>query len=279
MMKNRYYYVIGDIHGDVRRIRDFAKNKPELKENDNVLIILGDVGANFFFNYRDDNFKRDLGKYPFTYFCIRGNHEERPSNIFNTKEWHLENFEQGLVYVENKYPYIKYALDYPSVYALNNQWLTLVYPGAYSVDKYHRIENGWSWFKDEQLNEEERKLGLDLANEIMRCFKGCDIILSHTCPTIYEPTDLFLSEIDQSMIDKTMERYLGEIESKLDYKLYCWGHFHQTRVYPKVDNKQPIMLFDDYILDLNKYMESNCENICDYLLPTWKINSKGVKII
>lgn len=273
----RQYYVLGDVHGSAKRIRDFVKHKPILQYTDNVLILLGDVGANFFFNYRDEKFKKELGKYPFTYFCIRGNHEERPSNLFNVDTWHMENFEQGVVYVENEYPYIKYALDHPSIYALNDKWLTIVYPGAYSVDKYYRIQNGWTWFKDEMLTDNEMQIGRELAQEMMTHFNGVDLVLSHTCPIVYEPTDLFLSTIDQSTIDKTMERYLGEIEYNLKYKVFAWGHFHQTRIYPQHDNQQPIMLFDDYVLDLNAYM-ADLNNPFDHLLPTWKVDSPGIKI-
>ena len=32
-----------------------------------------------------------------------------------------------------------------------------------------------------------------------------DLVLSHTCPIIYEPTDLFLFVVDQSTVDKTTE--------------------------------------------------------------------------
>ena len=58
-----------------------------------------------------------------------------------------------------------------------------------------------------------------------------DLVLSHTCPIIYEPKDLFLSSIDQSTVDKTMEQYLGEIEYKITYYLWLWGHFHAYRTY------------------------------------------------
>ena len=278
MSREKRYLVLGDIHGSFKRIRDFYKTRPELDKTENILILLGDVGANFFFNYRDENFKEDLGRYPFTYFCIRGNHEERPSNIFNIDEWHMEVFDGGPVYVENKYPYIKYAVDYPSFYMLNDKWGTLTFPGAFSVDKEYRLKNGWSWFKNEMLTEDEMKHGKELVDEMMKKYRGCDIVLSHTCPTIYEPTDLFISGLDQSKVDKTMERYLNGVEYELNYKLYLWGHYHQTRIYPKVEDKQCVMLFDDYVFDLDKYMKQ-LNNPYDCLMTTWKIDSKGIKVI
>ena len=44
-----------------------------------------------------------------------------------------------------------------------------------------------------------------------------DIVLNHTCPLKYEPTECFLPSLDQSTDDKSTEIWLGEIEEKIDY--------------------------------------------------------------
>ena len=244
--------ICGDVHGDFRPIKALYEHEP-LTEND-VLIMLGDFGANYFFNHRDTEYKEELKKYKITYFIIRGNHEERPSICMENhpEAWHMEEFWGNQVYVENDYPYIKYALDMPANYeiptAQGDVLKTLVLPGAYSVDKDYRIVNHWSWFPQEQCNEEEMAAGTALAQS-----GTWDLVLSHTCPVIYEPTDLFLSIIDQSTVDKTTERWLGEIEYHLDYKLWCWGHFHANRVYPQYEGKEKLMLFNDCFLDVYKY--------------------------
>ena len=251
-------YLMSDIHGDFRPVRDFwlrakLKEKMTLDREDQVLIITGDFGGNFFFNHRDENFKEKLGKYPFTYFIIRGNHEERPEVCMKKypDKWHHEIYFDNYVLVENDYPYIKYAWDFPLKYIING-YSTIVIPGAYSVDKYKRLQMGWSWFEKEQLNEDEMEIGKLLLD--LEQWK-CDFVLSHTCPIIYEPTDLFLSCIDQSMVDKTMERYLGEIEYKLDYRAWCWGHYHQHREYPSPDGRRRLMLMHE-VVRLEDVMES-----------------------
>jgi len=132
------------------------------------------------------------------------------------------------------------------------RYATLVIPGAYSVDKHYRIMNGWSWFKNEQLSREEQLRCLQLVEQ----FPEVDIVLSHTCPIIFEPTDLFLSNINQSMVDKSMERLLGEIEYKLSYKAWFWGHFHAFRDYPRTDGRKKLMLYDDYAINLVDYIEN-----------------------
>ena len=243
-------YLMSDIHGDFRPVRDFwlrtkLKEKMTLDREDQVLIITGDFGGNFFFNHRDENFKEKLGKYPFTYFIIRGNHEERPEVCMEKypDKWHHEIYFSNHVLVENDYPYIKYAWDFPLKYIING-YSTIVIPGAYSVDKYKRLQMGWSWFEKEQLNEDEMEIGRLLLD--LEQWK-CDLVLSHTCPIIYEPTDLFLSCIDQSMVDKSMERYLGEIEYNLDYRAWCWGHYHQHREYPSPDGRRRLMLMHNAV--------------------------------
>ena len=229
-------------------ICSFDKNSPLTKED--VIIVLGDFGANYFFNYRDKIFKEKLKEYKATFFIIRGNHEERPSicRSLNPPGWKKEQFFENDVWVETNFPYIKYAMDYPCIYKIHGH-KTLIIPGAYSVDKFYRLANHWGWFEDEQLSTEEQNIGRKIVEEQ----KECDIILSHTCPTIFEPTDLFLSTVDQSLVDRTMERYLTEIESKLDYKLYMWGHFHKFREYPReegvptIENPRQLMIFKEFV--------------------------------
>ena len=56
-----------------------------------------------------------------------------------------------------------------------------------------------------------------------------DVVLSHTCPLPYEPTEVFLPWLDQSDIDKSTERWLGELESRLHYRKWYCGHFHTEK--------------------------------------------------
>ncbi len=234
----------GDIHGSYIPIENFWNRNADninFNKDTDYIILLGDVGANYYLNERDSRFKHTLESYPFTYFCIRGNHEARVKTCIdkNPGNWYAETVFNNLVYVEKDFPHIKYALDRVAIYNINN-CETLIIPGAYSIDKYYRLRQGWAWFEDEQLSFDEMEQGRRLIEQY-----GCtvDMILSHTCPVWCEPTDLFISGIDQSMVDKTMERYLGEIEYKVNYKYWLWGHYHAFRRYPvEKDERQRIML-------------------------------------
>lgn len=250
------WFLLGDIHGDIAPIRNYYENHKERLQSDygkNTIILLGDVGANFALKgQRDEKFKMALSEYPFTYICLRGNHEARVKKVADLypDRWETRQKYGGEIYVETEFPQIEYLSDSPAVYEFAG-YKTFSIPGAYSVDKWYRITQGWTWYEDEQLSEAEMQLGRELKEKE----QSFDLIISHTCPMLYEPRDLFLPGIDQSMVDKTMERYLDEIEYGLNYKRWAWGHFHADRLYPWNDGKQMLMLFNQSVVDLKKFME------------------------
>ena len=61
-------YYTGDIHGGKYEIVRFTK-RMNLTVDD-VIVILGDVGANYYGNERDDELKRAFSKLKPTIFCI-----------------------------------------------------------------------------------------------------------------------------------------------------------------------------------------------------------------
>ena len=206
-------YITGDTH---RRFERF--NEIDDRE-DNLIIILGDAGFNYYLDERDRRLKSELNSHNYKLFCIQGNHEERPENIKTYKE---ESMFGGKVYIEDDYPNLIFAKN-GEMYNIGDKSV-LVIGGAYSVDKNIRLIYGYNWFKDEQLNEKEK-------DDILNSYKGkhVDVILSHTCPLKYEPTEVFLQGIDQDEVDKSMEEFLDKIEEQVDYdKWYC-GHYHTEK--------------------------------------------------
>lgn len=252
-------YITGDIHGKSKRIREFCKSQKT--ERKDTLILLGDAGFNYFFNERDKKFKEKVNNCPITIFTIRGNHEARPQEIKG--KWHYELYFDNRVIVEDEFPNIKYALDGYDYYI--NGCRAFIIGGAYSVDKFHRLANGWSWFENEQLNEQEQKNIIDYLDWLHNHQNPIDLFLTHTCPIKYEPTDLFLPMIDQSMVDKSMERFLGEVEKKYKYKLWCFGHFHGNRIYPYKENEGQILMLFDKIINLEDLPFASQEDMVNFL--------------
>lgn len=148
------WFLLGDIHGEAAAIEYFYNHHRErLKLDDcqNNIILLGDVGLNYSITgLADFYYKTSLSKLPFTYICLRGNHESRVSEVIkrNPSRWNPIEKYGGLVYVENGFPNIEYLVDGPAIYEFAG-YKTLSLPGAYSVDKWLRLANGWQWFADE----------------------------------------------------------------------------------------------------------------------------------
>ncbi len=212
-------YITGDTHRDFSRLDNFNGTREDM------LIILGDAGINYQLDFIDLCIKEGLKKYKMKFFCIRGNHEERPENISTYKEVDMFG---GKVYVEDDYPHLIFAKD-GEEYNIDG-YSVLVIGGAYSVDKDIRLVRGMRWFKDEQLTQDEMKVIKDRVKG-----KHYDFVLTHTCPYKYEPVEMFLPDMDQSSIDKSMEHFLDEVEESIDYdKWYC-GHYHTEKEVDKVE--------------------------------------------
>ena len=225
------FYITGDTHGNFNRINYFCEKFETSKED--ILCILGDAGINYYLNKKDYMLKQVLQDMPITFFCIHGNHEERPFNIstYTTKKWN-----GGIVYYEEEFPNILFAKD-GEIYNINGKSI-LVIGGAYSVDKEYRLLKGWSWFKDEQPNKEIVKY---IEKQITKQ-RHFDIVLTHTCPIKTEPRHMFLPFIDQSKVDKTTELLLQRIADWITFDNWYFGHFHGHW-----DNGKYHMLFEDYV--------------------------------
>lgn len=230
-------YITGDTHGDFKRIEHFCNLMGTTKKD--VMIILGDAGINYSGDENDLGRKNYISRIPITLFCIHGNHERRPSTIhtYVMSEWN-----GGKVWLEYDYPTIMFAKD-GEIYDIAGQ-KTIVMGGAYSVDKWYRLEMGYRWFPDEQPSEEIKK---DVEKTLDGSNWNVDIVLSHTTPLKYEPVDMFLPGLDQSTVDDSTERWLDEIEEKLNYKWWYAGHFHTDRTTDRLQLMfKDIELFKDF---------------------------------
>ena len=225
-------YITGDTHRDFKRVAAFCETIESTK--DDILIILGDVGINYFGEPKDTELKRLLNELPITLFCIHGNHEQRPESVDTYKETTWNN---GIVYIETEFPNLIFAKD-GEIYALDEKRCVAI-GGAYSVDKPVRLANNWGWWSDEQPSPEikkrvERRLDSENWN--------VDIVLAHTCPLKYIPREVFLSGIDQNGVDNGTEEWLDIIEDRLSYSRWYCGHYHTNKTIDKIR-----FLFNDFL--------------------------------
>ena len=209
-------YLTGDTHRDFDRFYRFCEMM-DTKKND-IMIILGDAGINYFLDDRDDDFKAEISNFPLTFFCIHGNHEERP---YLCKGYEEIYWGGATAYMDKRFPNQIFAKD-GEIYTINGKE-TLVIGGAYSVDKPWRIATGNKWFKSEQPDSEIKKR---VEKNLNLTGWKVDTVLTHAAPVCYEPVHMFIKGLDQSKVDKTTENWLQTIADRLEFKRWFFGHYH-----------------------------------------------------
>lgn len=229
----KHWLITGDTHGRVtQRLDNIDQDKYPTGET--AIIILGDVGLNFYLNKTDYKLKNAVNRYGYLVYCLRGNHEARPENL--NMELKYDALVRGDVYMEEEFSNIRYLTD-GGMYTINGKSI-LTIGGAYSVDKWYRLQRAAAagssfsgWFPDEQLSEEEMAV---ISSQIVG--KHFDFVFTHTCPMDWEPTDLFLSSVDQSSVDKSMGNWLNQVKNSIDWGIWCFGHYHADRLeWPHVE--------------------------------------------
>jgi 3-oxoacid CoA-transferase subunit A len=221
-------YLTGDPHGNFDRIEEFCGRFKTTR--DDIMIILGDAGINYYGGKKDKRLKEELSSWPVTFFMVRGNHEKNPENIPSYIE---STFLDGSVLIEPEYPNLIFAKD-GEVYSFivdEKPKKAIVIGGAYSVDKYYRLSKGYRWFEDEQPSDEVKTR---VEKKLSHMNWKVDYVLTHTAPIRYEPMEWFLSMIDQSTVDNSTEIWLDEIFQKLQFEKWYCGHYHGEKTIDKI---------------------------------------------
>ena len=223
-------YVRGDVHGNFDWLKTFCEH--ENTNLDDVLILAGDSGLLFYGkeHTREKLLKQICNQCPITLLVVRGNHDNRPTN--EGMELRYNELVGGDCYWEDEYPNILYAQDGGRYYMCYRSFLTI--GGAYSVDKFYRLRQHWTWYPDEELTSEEMHTILTQING-----DEFDYIITHTAPLEMEPTWLFMSSIDQTTVSTRMEKFLQRIKNCVNYAAWFWGHYHDDHEWPRLDPTVP----------------------------------------
>lgn len=231
---HRHIYITGDKHGEFNSLLWFIEKHPFLTKDD-IIIILGDVGLNYYMDLSDTVQKGKLSKCPCTFVCLHGNHEQRPSEIFTYQKKYIDMLGCEC-WVEEEFPNILFPDD--GLMTIDGIRF-LVMGGAYSIDKHFRIAHGWNWFETEQMSDET----MNRIRTLIKETNTFDYVLSHTCPLKFEPRHLFIQGLDQSKVDKRMEHFFDEVETLISYDTWFFGHFHADE---KLNDKA-MLLFNSFI--------------------------------
>ena len=236
------YYITGDKHRNFARVKDFCREMNTRKKD--VLIILGDTGFNYYEDVRDDKLKKEISNLNITLFCLHGNKENRPQNVGT---YGIRSFCGGKVYYEPRYPNIYFAID-GEVYNFEGKKYMVV-GGAHSVDKMRCLEENKPYWEDEMPDDTIKTKVEKRLKEENNCIYG---MMTHTCPIDYLPTEMFMSTLQSATIkrkpkkaksrkflkphiDRSTEKWLGDIEKHLDYEIWYCGHYHVDKQINKVN--------------------------------------------
>ena len=243
-------YITGDTHGDGKDLLDRMRHARLRKGS--TLIIAGDAGV----RYGDWNsltmpLAADA-KPDVNIVVMRGNHDIRYwryAFIYGhlRRGWHTtepDRYGSCLMYDED-HPNVLYVSDSGGLDDSSGTSVLFI-PGAYSIDQQWRIENGFPYEEEEQLDEDE----MDQITEIAEHTKERITVVSHTCPLAWEDevSTTFADGIDQGEVDKTMERWMDSVWDAVRDRCDGWffGHYHADMGIEKT-NGIARMLYHDVV--------------------------------
>lgn len=240
------FFITGDTHGEIDTgklsNRNFATHK-ELTKND-YLIITGDFGCCW---YGDKNIETTNPGYEvpprhkamvgkdyymlnwyqsknYTTLFVDGNHENH--KLLNT--YPVEEWNGGLVHRIR--PSVIHLMR-GQVYEIDGKKFFTM-GGARSSDIAYRTPDV-SWWEEELPTEEEIKVAVDNL-EKHNC--KVDYVISHCCG------NSLLNMLDtRHYKTDVLTDFLEEIEQKLDYKMWYFGHHH---IDEQLDNKHKVLYRD-----------------------------------
>lgn len=212
-------YITGDVHQshDIRKLN--TRSWPEQKNltRDDYLIVCGDMGI-VWDDSQSDRYWRDwLEDKPFTTLFVDGNHENhRLLATYPVDEWNGGKIHKIRPHV--------YHLMRGQVFTINGIKVFTM-GGASSHDKEYRTE-GVSWWPEELPSDEEY---VEAEKNLEANDWEMDLVVSHCAP------DSVQSQLaDWYEHDKLTNFFEAVVKTKLNYALWCFGHYHQDKV---VDDK------------------------------------------
>lgn len=207
-------YVTGDIHGytDISKLnsKNFPINKNLSKED--YVIIAGDFGL-VWDNKNDELYWRKwLARKNFTTLFIDGNHEN--FNLLST--YPIEIWNGGRVR----------RISDSIIHLMRGQVFTIggykyfTFGGAQSHDKEYRKEN-INWWPAEMPSIEEYEEGL---KNLEQTNWEVDFVITHMCPT--STLKILKDRITTDVKVDQLSEYLEQIQGRLRYRKWFFGHFH-----------------------------------------------------
>ena len=204
-------YVTADLHGDATRF--YSKEIRRLKKGD-TLIVLGDFGFLWQGTPKEKKLLKKLGKKRYQILFLDGAHE----NFDLLEQYPVEEWSGGQVHrIDGSLKHLMRG----QVYVIEGKRIFTM-GGGESDEKEMRAQQQ-KWFPQEMPNPQEKEAA---RKNLERFDWSVDYVLTHDCS---EKMKVFLSMGQQN---NSLNRFLTEIEGKLQFRKWFFGFYHLDRQIP-----------------------------------------------
>ena len=205
-------FVTGDLHGNFERFKPKYFPEQARMTKQDIMICAGDFGGVWFGDSRDGETLDWLERLPFTLAFVCGNHENYDAlERYPVDDWHCGK-------VHRIRPHVLHLMR-GEVFDIAGTTV-LAMGGAASHDREWRKE-GKSWWPDEMPSETEMercRRNLDAAGWKV------DYVVTHEAPA--DLAGDLCWECNRPFEDDPLQNFLGEIDRRLDFKTWFFGHYH-----------------------------------------------------
>lgn len=215
-------YITGDTHGEKGRFRLLDQEGADEWTCEDYLIICGDFGYIYADDEDEHTFLDQLEKLPYTICFSDGNHENFPAIYrYPCEEWmggRIHRIRKNIVHLMRGQVY---TIEGKKFFTMG---------GAYSIDRYMRIEKR-SWWKEELPSDAEYREASAALKE--HGFK-VDYIVTHTAPAQIirsmrrDPNGHEFHAPDRH--DAELTGFLEWIMYEVEFKRWFFGHWHTDEV-------------------------------------------------
>ncbi len=208
------FIISGDTHGTLdlgKIVKFFDEHESEYNEDD-YLIICGDVGACGFSGSAEAEARKTFRDLPVTTLFVDGNHE----NFEQLNSYAVDTWNGGKVhFIESRLIHLMRG----QVFEISGKKI-FTFGGAHSIDKYLRTE-GIDWFPEEIPTYEEYEEGwMNLEKVDFQV----DYIFTHSGPREVVAA-MGYGEMSDDEVE--LRQYLQRVADNTDFEAWYFGHFHE----------------------------------------------------
>lgn len=207
-------YITGDTHIPIDISKLNSKMFPAQKDltKDDYLIICGDFGGVWNNSNEEHYWRKWFNNKNYTTLFIDGNHE----NFDLLKSFDIVDFRGGKTH---KISDSIFHLMRGQIFEIQGKRL-FTFGGASSHDKEFRKE-GESWWKEELPSPEEIQTAYSNLDAVGW---NVDYLITHCAPTSLQQI------LSPTYTHDVLTDFLEQIRSKLSYKGWYFGHYHQDQM-------------------------------------------------